>query len=394
MNEFQYNSKPQEQVAAEILKSQNKRLARQQIVFAAIFFGIVAMVAYYLVTRTIFAMYDGYVTLDDNKMRAVDDLLIMKIYKQVGSPVKEGDTLYSYILMKNILDQYDFNSIPSIVQESHDMELQAKLARQEIPVLQTKIAELKKQQRGEANDIYYGLTDNTKRNQLAAQIAETEEELRKQMRKVAIYASMKEKSWRYMSGNRAGHLPQMPAAALTQFDNYGVVHYCKAPKDAFVTDINVSERSVVFKQEPIISIQHTDYLSCHLGVVVYVPSDKVKYLESPAHADIIINNDVIVKAKLKKVGLRVEEIPKHLQSNFSHDANAIVAYYEFDPYQEVPEWAMSNKLPVRVRVNKIRALTDPEPLPTYIIRDKDGRTKPKVTVRDDLNKKEKKEDKK
>lgn len=380
MNEFQYNSKPQEQVAADILKSQKKRLAKQQFVFAAIFFAVVAMLAYYVVTRTIYATYDGYITLDDNKMRAVDDMLILKIYKEVGSPVKEGDTLYSYILLKNILDQYNFNSIPSIVQESHDMELQAKLARQEIPVLQTKLAELRKQMRGESSDIYYGLTDNTKRNQLAAQIAETEEELRKQMNKVAIFANMREKSWRYMANNRAAHLPHMPKKALNQFDNVGVVHYCKAPKDAFVTNINVTERAVVFKEEPIISIQHNDYNSCHLGVIAYVPSDKVKYLESPEHADIIINDEVTLKAKLMKVGLRVEEIPKHLQSNFSHDANAIVAYFMFDPYQEVPDWVMTNSLPVRVRVNKIKAMTNPKPLPKYTIPDKEGRTKPKVNI--------------
>ena len=385
MKEFQYNSKPQEQVAADILKSQNKRLAKQQFVFAAIFFAIVALLSYYVVTRTIYATYDGYVTLDDNKMRAVDDLLILKINKEVGSHVKEGDTLYSYILLKNILEQYDFSSIPSVVQESHDMELQAKLARQEIPVLQTKLAQLKRRKSLESSDIYYGLTDNTKRNQLDAEIAETEETLRKQINKVAIYAGMKERSWKYVANNRAAHMPQMPAQALNQFDNVGVVHYCKSPKDAFVTDINVTERAVVFKQEPIISLQHTDYTSCHLGVIAYVPSDKVKYLESPAHADIIINSDITLKAELMKVGLRVEQIPKHLQSNFSHDANAIVAYFKFDPYQEVPDWAMTSNLPVRIRINKMKAMTDPRPLPQYTIPDKEGRTKPKASVKDIRN---------
>ena len=63
----------------------------------------------------------------------------------------------------------------------------------------------------------------------------------------------------------------------------------------------------------------------------------------------------------------MEEIPKHLQSNFSHDANAVVAVFTFNPNQRVPAWVMSNKLPVRVRVNKISAMLDPKPLPMYTI---------------------------
>ena len=190
MNEFQHNNKPQEQVAADLLKKQNKRLAKQQILFAAIFFLVVAVLAYYVISNTVYATYDGYITLDDNRIRAADDLLILKLNKEVGEEVKEGDTLYTYVLLSNILDQYDFNTLPSVVRETHDMELQAKLAQQEIPVLRTKLAQLRKQQKGESADIYYGQTDNTRQNQLAAQIAGTEEELRKQENRVKIYAGM------------------------------------------------------------------------------------------------------------------------------------------------------------------------------------------------------------
>ncbi len=376
MNEFQHNNKPQEQEAVALLKSQNKRLARQQTVYAVLFFIVVVVLACYVFNRTVYATYDGYITLDDNKLRACDDLLILEMYKDVGESVKEGDTLYSYVLLSNILGQYDFNTLPSVVRETHDMELQAKLAREEIPVLRTKLAELRKQQKGESTDIFYGLTDNTRRNQLAAQIAETEEELRKQMNKVAIYANMKNSTWSFMA-NRNGHgLGKIPRKALNQFRNSGTVHYCTTPKDAFVTDINVTERAIVFKQEQIMAIQHNDYEACHLGVIAYVPSDKVKYLESPADADVIINSDVIVKAKLTKVGLRVEEIPKYLQGNFAHDANAVVGYFTFNPYQHVPEWAMTKNLPVRIRINKLKAMSDPRPLPEYVIPDEKGNTRP------------------
>ena len=159
MNEFQYNGTPQEQAMADLLKSQSHRLARQQIVFALIFLLVIVLAAYYIVTRMIWATFDGYITLDENRISAVDDIYILKVNKEMGEVVHKGDTLYSYVLLGNIVNQYDPNILPSAVKETHDMEVQAKLAQQEIPVLRTRLAELRKQKASESSDIYYGLTD-------------------------------------------------------------------------------------------------------------------------------------------------------------------------------------------------------------------------------------------
>lgn len=368
MNEFQYDSTPQEQAMADLLKSQSHRLARQQIIFALIFLLIIVLTAYYIITRMIWAIYDGYVTLDENHICAVDDIYILKVNKEVGEIVHKGDTLYSYVLLENIVNQYDPNIIPSAVKETHDMEVQAKLAREEIPVLRTRLAELKKQKASESSDIYYGLTNNTKRNQLDAEIAEVEEEIRKQMNKVTIYSQAKNTTYNFMSRRGAGMAgADMPYSSNTSIYNHALIHYCCAPADAYVTKVNVSDKTLVFKSDEVLTIQHTDYASCHLGIITYVPSEKIKYMESPDDADVIVNKDLVLKAKLQMVGLRVEEIPKHLQSNFSHDANAVVAVFTFKPNQRVPAWVMSNKLPVRIRVNKISAMLDPKPLPMYTI---------------------------
>lgn len=368
MNEFQYDSTPQEQAMADLLKSQSHRLARQQIIFALIFLLIIVLAAYYIVTRMIWAIYDGYVTLDENHICAVDDIYVLKVNKEVGEVVHKGDTLYSYVLLGNIVNQYDPNIIPSAVKETHDMEVQAKLAREEIPVLRTRLAELKKQKASESSDIYYGLTNNTKRNQLDAEIAEVEEEIRKQMNKVTIYSQAKNTTYNFMSRRGAGMAgADMPYSSNSSIYNHALIHYCCAPADAYVIKVNVSDKTLVFKSDEVLTIQHTDYAACHLGIITYVPSEKIKYMKSPDDADVIVNKDLVLKAKLQMVGLRVEEIPKHLQSNFSHDANAVVAVFTFKPNQRVPAWVMSNKLPVRIRVNKISAMLDPKPLPMYTI---------------------------
>ena len=367
MNEFQYNTTPQDQAMADLLKSQSHRLARQQIIFALIFFFVIILAAYYIVTRMIWAIYDGYITIDENHISAVDDIYVLKVNKEIGEVVHKGDTLYSYVLLGNIVNQYDPNILPSAVKETHDMEVQAKLAQQEIPVLRTRLAELRKQKASETSDIYYGLTDNTKRNQLDAEIAEVEEELKKQTNKVEIYANAKNTTFQFMARRGAGTSGAAMPYTNNSAYNPGLIHYCCAPADAYISKINVSDRTIVFKSDEVMTIQHTDYAACHLGVITYVPNDKIKYMECPDDADVIINKDLELKAKLQMVGLRVEEIPKHLQSNFSHDANAVVAVFTFNPNQRVPAWVMSNKLPVRIRVNKISAMLDPKPLPMYTI---------------------------
>lgn len=367
MNEFQYNGTPQEQAMADLLKTQSHRLARQQIIFALIFLLVIVLAAYYIVTRMIWATFDGYITLDENHISAVDDIYILKVNKEMGEVVHKGDTLYSYVLLGNIVNQYDPNILPSAVKETHDMEVQAKLAQQEIPVLRTRLAELRKQKASESSDIYYGLTDNTKRNALDAEIAEVEEELRKQANKVEIYAQAKNTTYSFMSRRGAGRANASMPYSNTNIYNPGLIHYCCAPADAYISKINVSDKTLVFKSEEVMVIQHTDYADSHLGVIAYVPNDMVKYMESPDDADIIINKDLELQAKLQMVGLRVEEIPKHLQSNFSHDANAVVAVFTLNPNQRVPAWVMSNRLPVRIRVNKISAMLDPKPLPMYTV---------------------------
>ena len=118
MNEFQYNNTPQEQAMADLLKSQSHRLARQQIIFALIFLLVIVLAAYYIITRMIWVIYDGYITLDESPISAVDDIYILKVNKEIGEVVHKGDTLYSYVLLGNIVNQYDPNILPTAVKET------------------------------------------------------------------------------------------------------------------------------------------------------------------------------------------------------------------------------------------------------------------------------------
>ena len=354
MKNFSYNPEPQEISVEEILLSRKKRLRKQQLIFGCIFAAVVLMLVIYVVRRVVYTYYDGYIKLDQNNMRAVDDLFVLHIYKQVGDQIQAGDTLYSYVLMDNLMEHQNVISVPGMVSDYHKMQVQAELAAAEIPVLQVRLQELDKRLKNEENDVYYGVTDNTQKLMLQAERKEVEERLKEQYRKIAIYRRMASKASKDLlqSGYGTNFLPNAPGGNnVSQY----LVKYACAPKDAVVTDIKVAEETVVFHKEGIIDLQHDDYAACNLGVIAYIPSNKVKYINKKGNVEVVVNDDITLKAKLSLLGMRVDEIPKHLVSNFSHDIDAVIAYFTFLPGQQVPFWVLTDNLPVRVRTNNFQA---------------------------------------
>ena len=333
----------------EFLNYQNKKLAKQQTIYAIVFGAILVILVMFAYRRVVYTYYDGYIKLDQNNLRAIDDIYVLDIYKNVGDVVQPGDTLYSYVLLDNLLGQFNVNSVPSIILDHANLKLQAALARQEIPVIQTRINELVKRLKSEKNDIFYGLTDNTKRMALEAELNEYKEKLLELQRKIQIYESMAGNSSRYIINSGYGHnrLPYSPGK--NRYES-GVVQYCCAPEEATVTDIKVAKNTVVFKKEDVIDLQHTDYKASHLGVMAYIQANQVKYINNNKRVEVIVNDDLTFYAHMSLLGLRVEDIPKHLISNFSHDIDAVIAYFVFDKGQYLPYWVLNYQLPVRVRV--------------------------------------------
>lgn len=249
--------------------------------------------------------------------------------------------------MNNILSQYDIHTLPDVVSDYDKMRAQAELARQEIPVLRVHLDELRKREASERNDIYYGLTNNTAQMALKAEINETEARLREQMQRVALYDALARRASARLGASGYGHdfIPNAPGTAL--FNPF--VKYCCAEQDGTVTDVKVAEQTVVFKKEDVIWLQHDDYRSCNLGVMAYVPNNQVRNVVRRRKVEVVVNDDIVLNASLSMLGIRVDEIPRHLVSNFAHDVDAVVAYFTLAPNQKVPAWVLTDHLPVRVR---------------------------------------------
>lgn len=354
MINFGYNDTPQNQNVEDLLKYQKKKLYKQQVTFAIIFAVILAIGVGWIYRRIMYTTYDGYIKIDQNYMRAVDDLFVLDVFHKAGDTVEQGDTLYSYILIDNLLSQQNVNTLPTIVTDLHQMQAQAELARAEVPVLQVRLAELRKRLKNEENDVYYGISDNTQKLAIEAERKEVEEKLREQRRKIALYENLAAKARRHVARSGYGN-NYMPDSPDSHYLSSSLVKYCCASAPGIVTDVHVPERTVVFKEENIIDLQHSDFAASNLSVVAYVQSDKVKYINNRSTVDVIVNDEITLKAKLSLIGVRVEEIPKHLLSNFSHDVDAVIAIFRFEPNQRVPFWVLTNNLPVRIRTNNLQA---------------------------------------
>lgn len=347
MQQFSYDSKPQDELVEDILHYHHKKLFRQQLVFTCIFVGLIVIIAVWLYRRVAYTYYDGYIELEQNHIRAIDDIFVVHIYHKTGAKVHAGDTLYSYVLMNNIMSQYDLHTLPEVVSDYDKMRAQAELARQDIPVLRVHLDELRKREASERNDIYYGLTNNTAQMALKAQINETEAQLREQMQRVALYDDLARRASARLGASGYGHdfIPNAPGTVLYN----PLIKYCCAEQDGTMTDVKVAEQTVVFKKEDVVWLQHDDYRSCNLGVMAYVPSNQVKNVVRRRNVEVVVNDEIVLNARLSMIGIRVDEIPRHLVSNFAHDVDAVVAYFTLNPYQKVPAWVLTDHLPVRVR---------------------------------------------
>lgn len=354
MKDFKYEQNTKEADALNLLKHQHKRLAKQQVLFAAIFLVSLILIVVYVLSRSVYAYYDGYIALEPNEIRASDDVYILRVYRNAGDSVQNGDTLFSYVILNHIDALVNINSEPPFVARANNMKTQADLARQQIPVLRAQLQQLELQLKSERNDIYYGLTNNTKQNDLKAQIAETKAKIRQAQNTVTIYLRAMAHNDRKivragLTNTRANSMPYSPGNYYTN----EMVQYCCAPASGYITGVYFPDMSVAIKGDDVIDLKYRDMVKGNLRVMAYVPPDKVRDLLRADSLEVIVTDNVRFSAHLTRMGLGVQKLPDYLINNFSRDAMVIMASLKIDTGQVIPYWVLNDDLPVKIRVNKM-----------------------------------------
>lgn len=191
MRSFQFNNRDsEEQQIEEIISNRKHKIAKQQIIFTLILIFILIMLSLYIFRKMVYTEFDGYIESDYTEYRALDDLFIVEYKKDIGEIVVPGDTLYSYIYIKNLMDITNLASEPDVLTRERNIRLQAQLAAQDLSVQKVKIQELEKQIALEEHDIRFGLTDHSHEMDLKRQLEEEKEELQVLKNKLKVYTNI------------------------------------------------------------------------------------------------------------------------------------------------------------------------------------------------------------
>lgn len=357
MQSFSYKSNFDENQNVEsLIKERNRKIARQQVIFAIILLIVIGLLVWYFVRKTIYAEFDGYVHTEYKDYRAMEDIYLFDQYTEEGDIVVPGDTLYSYTFT-NMFGSGAVGSQPDIIVNDRNYRLQRDNAYAEAKVLQVRIAELEAQIAREDNNIRFGMTDNSHKMDLERQLAIAKAELNATLNKAYRYGSLHNENKSVIASGAQFGIDYSNEQwgldhALRQLyeNNAPIIRYAVAQDTAIVTKIWAPPFSRVFKKEHIIQLEDLSYDKSNVQVIAWVPTQDMGKINNNTRAEVIVNDDVSFMASVQLLGARTEDLPEELRNNLSHTYTAVMVVFKPDTDQELPLWAVVDRVPVRVRV--------------------------------------------
>ena len=357
MQSFSFRSDYDENQNIErIITERNRRIAKQQVIFALVFFFLLVMLGWYIFRKAVYSDFDGYVQTEFRAYRAVEDIYLFDQYKNVGDIVLPGDTLYSYLLLRNFIGLEDLNSEPNVVVNDRNLRLQSSIASTEANVLRVRIRELEAQIAREDNNIRFGLTDNSHKMDLQRELAETREALNAMLNRMGIYSNIRRETdfaVRRFGMYETNLIDEQIDNQLFEYiykNNKRVIRYSVARDTSIVTKVWVPPFSRVFKTEPIVQLEALSLSHSNMQVVAYIPTGDMKHVNNHTQAEVIVNDDVSFTATVQLLGARTEELPEQLRNSLSHTYTTVMVVFQPDEGQVLPLWAAVDHVPVKVRI--------------------------------------------
>lgn len=327
----------------------------------------------YVGRKVMYTEFDGYMSTEYNDVRAMEDLFLVEVYKDVGNFVAPGDTLFSYVYLSNFSHE-DFSVESDVVVRDRDSRLQAAFLRQDMNVLRVRIQELKRQLASESHNISFGLSDNAHKLRVEKELAETEEQLKASGRKLAALHGAIGETDEMVTRLSGGNIPRFESIRRKEeVMALGLLRYSIAVDSGIVTKVGAPDLMTVFKKETIIQTQSFNLNKNNLGVIGYVPVDKMDKINRNTQVEVVVNDDISFTAHVALLGARTEVIPEVLRSNLSRDYVAIAVNFKIDPGQIVPFWVFVKNVPVTVRINNFKNKNKHKSKhPDYLWYDTDG----------------------
>ena len=369
MKEFSFTSEDQQNDIESILRERKQKIATQQIVFTAILFCILVIVALWIGKKILYTEFDGYINTDLNTIRTADDVYILETYKDVGDFVVPGDTLFSYVYSHIFYSHESTYSEPTVVVQNRNMRVDYGLAYQDLEVLRVRIKELKKQLENEDHNIRFGLSDNLKKMKIEQELAEAEEQHNAQRRKLGVlWNALSQTDQAVKKANNDGQFLRVQDMRNVELmKKLGLIRHSIAVDSGIVTKVYVPELILVLRGEPIISIQSFDLRRNNVSVVTYVMPNQMKHINRNTKAEVFVNDDVSFNAHVLMLGTRTEEIPSALRNTLSRDHTAVIVVMGVDTGQVIPFWTLVKNIPVRIRIKNFGQDEEDEDVVDYMM---------------------------
>jgi putative multidrug resistance efflux pump len=355
MKDFSYRLPRQDTEIEYILKGRKKKIARQQIIFIIILFLLILGIVYYVGYRQYYTELDGYVQVDVNRIRASDDIFVLRVMQDIGNHVESGDTLFSYVFLSNLIERENKNKGIEIVTAYRKSRIELETAVNEIKLTRVKIRELEKQIAQERHNISFGLSNNANKMKLERDLREAKEILSSQQGNMELMKNNFNELYQLqIKSGITDTAIQIQYLQVLEPDKLGsIVRYHINQEKGFVTHIAIPNRTSLFKQEDIMEVQGTDIQSANLYIAAYTPLDKIDKCTYGTPATVIVNDDIHIKAHVRIQGANAVQLPSNLRSNFSRKVMVTLTLLSVDSGQDIPFWALSNGTPVTVRIRNL-----------------------------------------
>ncbi|WP_417129945.1 hypothetical protein [Phocaeicola sp.] len=355
MKNFVYKA-PERQAEIEyIRKKQKQRIAKQQVIFISLFLLFVAGLVYYIGYKQYYLEFPGNVHVNVQKIRAVGDLIVFDMNKEIGDVVVPGDTVFSYMYLDYLLEQENVNREVDVLINYRKTMLDFEEASNGIRVKKSKIAKLKEDIAEEVYNIQLGISTNMYKLDLERQLLEVEADLRAQENVLELLRKQLQDVNMALEKSSIEN-PNIQMQYLTHLRkkdfNSGVVHFYVASDSAVVTSLSAARRSRIFRSEDIIYMQPLDANLSNIYISAYVPFEDVKYCTRGTSAELVVSNEISLEAYVAVQGAEAVKLPPNLQSNFTRKIMVNQTIFRLKKGQYIPFWCLSEGTPVTVRIRK------------------------------------------
>ncbi len=353
MHSFRFHKEQEEQKIEEVIKYRKHKIFKQQFFYAIVLGVILLFVGVWIYNKIFYTTFDGYVKIDVNRQRALDDIFIKDIYVQTGDYVLPGDTLYSYFYIDGLVGYHNRSNEPNVISQDRDLHIKISTLREAVQVLRVRVAELQKQIATEDHNIGFGLSSNSHKLDLERELKTAREELRMKLATLATVSDARQ--WVAGNAREARSLQKDPILLQDIIvDTTGIynnmLNYRLSTDTALVATMQAPDGSVVFYTEEVMTLRSVDIVRSNFMIYAYVPADEVSKLKRNKKFVVYFNDDVKAEAEMGLIGVRVESLPQELRSNFSRYSKVVIVQFNLKAGQRLPLWAYTNELPVRIEM--------------------------------------------